>query len=111
MCARTTVPSVIDEVRAFLSTESHKRLTTLPNAVCSETSHHRQGRIPRVCLDVSTAVYVADRLEHDLTDGENNTAAADATEFEAVFQGLELSELYPSFREKAMEQLAQREGV
>jgi HD-like signal output (HDOD) protein len=73
--------------------------------------HHRPSRIPHVCLDVSTAVYLADRLAHDLTDGENNRAAADTTEFDAVLQGFELAKLYPEFREKAMEQLAQREGV
>ena len=69
--------------------------------------HHRPGRIPHVCFDVSAAVYVADRLAHDLMDGGETASAASPSEFDEVSPTLELSKLYPGFREKAMEQLAQ----
>jgi hypothetical protein len=43
--------------------------------------------------------------------GRKAHCGSDTTEFDAVLQGFELAKLYPEFREKAMEQLAQREGV
>jgi HD-like signal output (HDOD) protein len=65
--------------------------------------HHRPNRIPHVGFDVSTAVYIADRLSHDLDEGDDKAPAADPSEFEHEIELLGLSQLYPGFRQKAMQ--------
>jgi HD-like signal output (HDOD) protein len=62
--------------------------------------HHRPNRIPHVSFDASAAVYVADRLAHEI---DHNEHAALGEPDDPLLKALGLSQQYPALRERAME--------
>jgi HD-like signal output (HDOD) protein len=68
--------------------------------------HHRPDRIPHTSFDASTALYVADRLAHELDDHPGNAKGIPSRESDdALIEALGLSQQYSALRERAMELL------
>jgi len=69
--------------------------------------HHRPGRITHASLDVSTALYVADRLARELDELPENAKGIPWPESdEALIDALGLSQQYSTLRDRAMELFA-----
>jgi hypothetical protein len=68
--------------------------------------HHRPDRIPHTSFDASTALYVADRLAHELDDHPGNAKGIPSRQSDdALIEALGLSQQYSALRERAMELL------
>lgn len=68
--------------------------------------HHRPDRIPHTSFDVSTALYVADRLARELDDHPDHAKGIPLRESDdALIESLGLSQQYSALRERAMELL------
>ena len=66
--------------------------------------HHRPDRIPHTSFDVSTALYVADRLARELDDHPDHAKGIPLRESDdALIEALGLSQQYSALRERAME--------
>jgi HD-like signal output (HDOD) protein len=66
--------------------------------------HHRPDRIPHTSFDVSTALYVADRLARELDDHPDNAKGIPLRESDdALIEALGLSQQYSALRQRTME--------